>query len=369
METCDAIVVGAGGVGAAALYHLVRRGMKAIALDRFHPPHDQGSSHGHTRIIRQAYFEHPDYVPLVMESYRLWRELEHAVGRPLFFETGLLQIGPPDGVVVRGVLHAAELHGLTVDRLSAGDVERRWPAMRVPDGMVGVLDPRAGYLLVEECVRAHLDAARSLGGRVVGGATVHAWSADAEGVLVRTTAGDFKAGTLVVAAGPWAGQVLDAVGLRLAVLRKSMFWFGTPSSSMPLFLYELPNGTFYGFPSIDNRGVKAGEHSGGQPVSDPLAVDRSVDADDRRRVADFVSRCLPGVPAHVTDHMVCLYTMSPDEHFVVDRHPGWPNVVFAAGLSGHGFKFVPVLGRALADLACDGRTDLPVGFMSLGRFN
>jgi monomeric sarcosine oxidase len=366
-EFCDVIVIGAGGVGSAALYHLARRGVKAIAIDRFHPPHDKGSSHGHTRVIRQAYFEHPDYVPLVFESYRLWRELEHTVGRPLFVETGLMQIGPPDGIVVRGVLRAAELYGLAVERLPAGDVERRWPAMRVPDGMVGVLDSRAGYLFVEECVRAHLDAARSLGGRLVAGATVDSWTADGEGVRVRTTTGDFAAAKLVVAAGPWAGHVLDTVGLRLSILRKSVFWFG--AASLPLFLYELPEGTFYGVPPIGDRGVKAGEHSGGRPLSDPLAVDRTIDASDQRRVTDFLARCLPGVPARVTDHMVCLYTMSPDEHFIVDRHPAWPNVVLAAGLSGHGFKIVPVLGRALADLACDGSTDLPVGFMSLGRFN
>jgi sarcosine oxidase len=401
MSHYDAIVLGAGGVGSAAMLHLARRGARVLGIDRFHPPHDRGSSHGHTRVIRQAYFEHSDYVPLLVESYRLWRDLENHVGRQLFHQVGLIQVGPPDGHVVPGVLRSAAQHNLTVEQLSSNEIEKRWPGLRASQNSIGAFEPGAGYLLVEDCVRAHLDAARAAGAEFLGETEVAAWSASGNEVRVTTSRGQFTASRLVVTAGAWAGRIVLPLPLgegrgegaqpphaphpnplpkgegilRLTVHRKSLFWFETSApqydvaNGFPVFLYELPKGVFYGFPKLDARGVKAAEHSGGRVVDDPLVVDRSIDANEQQRLIQFLSAHLPGVTNKVTDHVVCLYTMSPDENFIVDRHPAHANVVFAAGLSGHGFKFVPVLGRALAELALDGGTKLPIGFLSLARLS
>jgi sarcosine oxidase len=373
MQRLDAIVLGAGGIGSAALYHLAQRGLRVVGIDRFQPPHDRGSSHGHTRVIRQAYFEHPDYVPLLIESYRLWRELEHNTGRQLLHQIGLVEVGPADGVVVPGVLRAATQHNLAVESMNAADVRQRWPGLNVHDSQIAVYEPTAGYLLVEDCVQAHLDAARNAGAELRPNTELLEWSADSHSVRVRTSGGELTAKHLIVTAGAWAGKMLAGFNIPLTVRRKSMFWFETRESShgpaaLPVFLFELPDGVFYGFPKLDSRGVKVAEHSGGHIVENPLAVDRGVDADERRRLIDFVSSHLPGVSPNVTDHAVCLYTMSPDEHFIVDSHPQHANVVFAAGLSGHGFKFATILGRALVDLALDGTTDLPIDFLRLCRF-
>jgi glycine/D-amino acid oxidase-like deaminating enzyme len=400
MNHYDAIVLGAGGVGSAAMYHLARRGKRVLGIDRFHPPHDRGSTHGHTRVIRQAYFEHSDYVPLLVESYRLWRELEQQVGRRLFHQVGLIQAGPPGGQVVPGALRSAAQHNLAVEQLSSSEIEKRWPGLRASQELIGAYEPGAGYLLVEDCVRAHLDVARAAGGELMPDTEVTAWNVSGNEIRVNTSRGEFVADRLVIAAGAWAGRNLlplpmgeggsrsePGEGARLqqsplpkgegilTVRRKSLFWFDTTATQyevangFPVFLYELPHGVFYGFPKLDARGVKVAEHSGGRVVEDPLVVDRSMDNDERERLIQFLRTHLPGGSTVVTDHAVCLYTMTPDENFIVDRHPAHPNVVFAAGLSGHGFKFVPVLGRALAELALDSGTELPINFLSLGRLH
>jgi sarcosine oxidase len=399
MERYDAIVLGTGGVGSAAMYHLAQRGARVLGIDRFHPPHDRGSTHGHTRVIRQAYFEHPDYVPLLVESYRLWRDLEKQAGRQLFHQVGLIQVGPADGHVVPGALRSAAEHNLTVERLAAQEIERRWPGLRAPRDLIGAFEPGAGYLLVEDCVRAHLDAARAAGAEFLPDTEVDEWNASGSEVSVKTARGEFAADRLVIAAGAWAGRRLlplpsgEGRGegsrplqnphpnplpkgegiLKLTVRRKSLFWFETGTAEydvangFPVYLFELPQGVFYGFPRLDARGVKVAEHTGGRVVEDPLLVDRSIDSEERQRLTQFLSAHLPGVSTNVTDHAVCLYTMSPDENFIVDRHPAHSNVVFAAGLSGHGFKFVPVLGRVLAELALDGESELPIEFLALAR--
>lgn len=374
MQTYDAIVLGTGGIGSAAVFELARRGARVLGIDRFNPPHDQGSTHGQSRVIRQAYFEHPDYVPLLLESYRLWRELERTAGQELLNEVGVLQVGTADGTVVPGVQRAAAEHGLSVEALEAKEIERRWPGFRAPPGMVGVFEPRGGYLLVEDCVRAHLLAAKAAGATLLADTEVQEWIASDGEVRVRTNAAEFAAARLIITAGPWATSLLRDLNVGLTIRRKSLFWFGTSSteydvaSGFPVYLFELPAGVFYGLPKLDPRGVKVSEHSGGQTIADPATVNRAVDPDDESNLREFLVACLPGVSSRITDHAVCLYTMSPDEYFIVDHHPAHANVVFAAGLSGHGYKFAPVLGRALAELALDGATPLPIEFLSLARF-
>jgi len=373
MKTYDVIVLGTGGVGSAAAYQLAKRGARVLGIDQFPGGHDRGSSHGETRVIRQAYFEHADYVPLLLRAYELWRELEAESGVDLLHQVGLLQVGPPDGFVVHGVLEAARLHGLKVDSLTANEVELRFPGFRVPEESVGVFEPAAGYLKVERCVLAHLAAAKMGGAALRLGHAAQSWHADASGVRVTTDEGEFQAAKLVITAGPWAPQLLADLGMRLEVRRKHLYWFPNSESSYressgcPTYLYELPRGVYYGFPQIDELGVKVAEHTGGAVVADPATDPRPLDPADLARVEDFLSQYLPGVGRPLKHRAVCFYTMSPDEHFLVDRHPRHENVFFVAGLSGHGFKFTSVLGEVLADLALEGRTALPIGFLSVKR--
>jgi sarcosine oxidase len=370
----DVIILGTGGVGSAATYHLARRGAKVLGIDQFPGGHDRGSSHGETRVIRQAYFEHPDYVPLLLRAYDLWRDLEQQAGVDLLHQVGLLQVGPPDGCVVHGVLEAARLHGLKVESLAGEEVARRFPGFRAPAGTVGVFEPAAGYLRVERCVLTHLAAAKSHGADFHFGAIAKVWKTDGAGVRVVTDQGEFTAGELIITAGPWAPQLLSDIRIPLTVRRKHLYWFPTSdtayheSRGCPTYLYELPHGVYYGFPQIDELGVKVAEHSGGAVVNDPTNDPRPLDATDLARVENFLQENLPGVGRPMQHRSVCFYTMSPDEHFLVDRHPAHQNVLFVAGLSGHGFKFTSVLGEALADLALDGTRKLPMGFLSLARF-
>ena len=373
MTTYDAIVLGTGGVGSAATFQLARRGLRVLGLDRFPGGHDRGSSHGQTRIIRMAYFEHPDYVPLLRRSYELWTELEQLRERQLYFPVGLLEVGPPDGIVIPGVLASARQHGLAIDEVDRLTLRERFPGFLLPEGCQAVFESNAGFLLVEQCVLAHLDQACQYGAELRSGESILEWSADSRGVTVHTDKAVYQAGMLVISAGAWSGKLLAGLGIHLHVRRKHLHWYRTSSEAYrvdrggPCFFYEANGGFFYGFSELDERGVKAAEHSGGNVIENPLDDDNSVEPLDRQRVESFLTAFLPGVTQQPTDHAVCYYTMSPDEHFIVDRHPQYSHVSFAAGLSGHGFKFTSVLGEIVADLVTRGGSDLPIGFLSASR--
>jgi sarcosine oxidase len=366
----DVIVIGTGGVGSAALYHLARRGVRVLGIDRFPGGHDRGSSHGHSRIIRLAYFEHPDYVPLLRCAYDLWAQLEQLQGEQLFLQTGLLEIGASDGPTIQGIRTAARQHQLAVDEMSPAACRRRFPGFIVPDDTATIFEKQAGVLRVERCVLAHLDQAQRRGASLVVGEAVQGWKAESGGVEITTDKAVYRAGKLIITLGAWASGFL---ALPLQVRRKHIHWYPSPAElyaadrGCPAYYFETPAGDFYGIPAFDGHGLKVGEHSGGAAVTDPLTDARGVDAEDRRRVEAFLESYLPDVSRPALDHCTCFYTMSPDSQFLVDRHPEHANVAFAAGLSGHGFKFTCVLGEALADLALDGRTDLPIRFLSAAR--
>ena len=374
MSSYDVIVLGTGGVGSAAAFHLARRGVRVLGLDRFPGGHDQGSSHGETRIIRKAYFEHPDYVPLLHRAYELWRELEPQSGQQLYREVGLVEAGPQEGIVVPGVLAAAQQHGLAVEVVSAADFKDRFPAFALPEGDVAVFEREAGFLRVEACVLEHLRQAATCGADLRAGEAVVSWQAGGSGVSVRTESATYHAASLVITAGAWARGLLADLGIPLPVRRKHLYWYACndpcyrADNGCPAFFFETPAGYLYGFPQLDEQGVKVADHTGGTEVTDPLADDKSIESEDQRRVEAFLDSYLPGVSKRNTRHEVCYYTTSPDEHFIVDRHPQHANVVFAAGLSGHGFKFTCVLGEVLADLAIGGITTLPIEFLRCDRF-
>ncbi len=371
MHTHDTIVIGIGGVGSGVVDCLARRGVNVLGLEQFGPAHDRGSSHGETRIIRTAYFEHPDYVPLLHRAFEGWRELESETGCELLQPTGLFLCGPPDGEAISGTLRAAEEHRLPLDRLTPAKARQRFPDFRFPDENVILFEQQAGYLHLERCVQTQIDAAMRNGAEIHFDERVVSWSANDNGVSVTTERATYSAGSLVITAGAWTGQLLSQLGIPLRVLRKVQFWFGIPANSYqcsPCFYFEHEDGAYYGIPSPDGKTIKIAEHTGEEVVDDPLHVDRECHARNTARVESFVKTALPMVRSDPVRHSVCMYTMSPDRHFIVDRHPELSNVHFAAGLSGHGFKFTRVLGEALADCVIDGTTKLPVGFLQLGRF-
>jgi sarcosine oxidase len=373
VKTIDCIVVGAGAVGSAALFHLARRGVKAVGIDRLPPGHDRGSSHGATRIIRLVYMEHPDYVPLLRRAYQLWAELGKLAGRQLYHQTGLLYAGPAEGQVVPALLACAKRHDLALETVSHRDARARFPGFFLPESMTALFEGIAGYLEAAPCVRAHAGQAEALGAELSIGETVLDWSADGSGVMVRTDRDRYSADRLVIAPGAWAGELLRDLGNPFEVRRKELFWFDAPGAEYqaadgcPAFLLETPEGVYYGFPVIDGDGVKVAEHSGGRAVSDPTNLDRFPQPEERDRVDRFITRYLPGVSRTLRRHGVCMYTMTSDEHFIVDRHPGHDNVYIAAGLSGHGFKFTSGLGEILADLVVTGETDRPIEFLRIDR--
>ena len=375
MRCFDVIVAGAGGMGTAAAAHLARRGRSVLALDRFPPGHGRGSSHGQTRLIRLAYFEHPDYVPLLRRARELWRALQHETGTPLLTECGLLSSGPADGDVITGTMRSARDHGLAVERMPAHEAMARWPAFRIPVGWESVFEREAGHLAVEACVRAHAEVAARHGVVIEADHDIRGWRVEGGAVIVETSRESISAGRLVLCPGPWAADLVRLPAIPFTVLRKSLFWYRSTAglspadaTSLPAFAFDTPRGFFYGFPALDARGLKLAEHTGGRVVTDPLHVDRAIDAAEQATIEGWLTDHLPGVGHARTAHEVCLYTMSPDHNFVVGLHPEHPQVAVAAGFSGHGFKFASVIGEVLADLALTGTTPQPVGFLSPQRF-
>ena len=371
-KSFDTIVLGVGGVGSAVLSHLARRGRSVLGLDRFPPGHDRGSSHGQTRLIRQAYFEHADYVPLLKRAYTQWDELSQQCGKKLFHRVGVLQVGPREGRILPGVLASAQQHGLAVEELTPDQLVQRFPEFQVPGSLGAVFEQNAGYLCVEDCVLAQVDQAVKYGATLQTGETVLGWRDDAGGVRVQTDRDTYLANSLVIAAGAWARDLLSDLNIGLEVARKPVYWFAAPDSydesqGTPGFIFETPAGNFYGFPRRGASGLKTAEHSGGDSVGDPLLVDRNEHPADTQLIKEFLRDYLPGVTDQQIGFSVCLYTLSPDRQFILDQHPQHPQVSFAAGLSGHGFKFVNVLGEALADLAEKRSTTLPVGFLNCRR--
>ena len=370
MQRYDAIVIGLGGVGSSALYHLARRGQRVLGVEQFDLVHDRGSSHGQTRIIRQAYFEHSDYVPLLLRTYELWRELELTTGADLYHETGLVEVGPADGVVVPGVKAAASRFRLPVEDVDRDDFRDRFPAFRLPENNIAVFEQRAGYLRVEECVRAHIDAAIFSGAHVKSATPVRSIEVQSDQtVRVTGSAERWEAERLVMTAGAWTSPLLTDVRVPIRVVRKHQHWFplSDVSSILPTFFYELPEGYYYGIPAGGES--KVAEHSGGEPVDNPTHVSREVDIEERQRVLNVTDRWFPGLQRPSVRHAICLYSLTPDGHFIVDRHPRHPQIAIVAGLSGHGFKFTAVLGEVLADLVTKGETEHPIEFLRLGRFH
>ena len=373
MPRFDAIVCGLGVMGSAALCELARRGVRALGIERFAPGHAHGSSHGATRIIRLAYWEHPSYVPLVRRAFELWRALEAATGCRILHPTGVVEIGAPSGPLVRGSCASAHLHDLRHEVLAAQDLMQRFPAFEAPKHFVGVVQPDGGFLEAEPAVAALLTLAEQMGAEMRFGQRVRVLDSKSGGVTVITDDETIEADTVIVTAGAWTGSLLPQLGSLLRATRQVVGWFTPRERSLvtdgrfPVFLIESERGLHYGFPP-HGAGIKAAVHHHHNETVDLESYDRTISAGDETLIRAGLAEFLPAANGPLVAAQTCLYTMTPDGDFVIDRLPDAPRVMVASPCSGHGFKFAPAIGEILADLVTEGATRHDITRFSLRRF-
>jgi sarcosine oxidase len=370
-ERYDAIVVGVGGMGSAALYHLAGRGKRVLGLERFDVPHELGSSHGVTRIIRLAYFEHSDYVPLMRRSYELWRDLQAEAGEQLLYTTGIVEGGER---IYEGVLRSCADHGLPHEALTGAEANARFPAYRLPEEMPVVYQPDGGFVLPERCIVAHVEGALARGATVRARERVLEWEDTGSAVRVRTQRAEYETERLVVTAGAWSQSVARLPDGMVRGVRQALAWLQpnrpehfTPDR-LPVFNLALDGEHFYGFPAFGIPGFKLGRYDHFGEGGDPDGIPRDPTLEDELPLRAFAERYFPGGAGPTLALKTCLFEPSPDEHFLIDFHPDTPSVVVGAGFSGHGFKFCSVVGEILADLAQDGATSHDIGLFRLDRF-
>lgn len=370
----DVAVVGLGATGSAALHRLALRNCDIAGFD-FNPAgHERGSSHGETRIIRLGYFEHPSYVPLIREAFTLWRALEASTGASLLTVTGIVEIGAPDSALVRGTLASSQLHRLPHDILDAAQTMARFPAFRLPADYVGVFQPDAGYLNAERAVAAQIAAAQAAGAKVNMNCRVLALEPSPRGVRVVTSGETVEAGQVIVAAGPWLKSLLPDLAAPIRVTRQVLGWFKPQDDAsfaggrFPVFLFESPHSVHYGFPPNAAGNLKISKHHHLDETTDTESCDRVVSPRDESAIRDFVADYLPDANGPMVEAKTCLYTMTPDGDFIIDRLPENPNILVASPCSGHGFKFAPVIGDILADLAIGGTARHDISRFRLSRF-
>ncbi|TKI57318.1 N-methyl-L-tryptophan oxidase [Brevibacillus antibioticus] len=377
MQNYDVIIVGAGSMGMAAGYYLAKQGMRTLMIDAFDPPHTMGSHHGDTRIIRHAYGEGKQYVPLALRAQQLWSELEQACGIPIFAKTGVLNAGPLNCPFLNEIRVSAEQYSLPLEVLNADEVMQRWPGINLPTDYYGCLEPTSGVLYSENGIRAYRELALSSGATLLTNTPVTQLEPAGNGFIVHTESTSYHGDKVLLSAGAWNGSLLDSLGLSIPLTptRKTVAWFGADENQysadgFPAFIVRLHDSMFYGFPSFDGSGVKIGRHDGGHAI-DPDKLERTFGTylSDEGDVRSFLETYMPGAAGPLRQGKVCIYTMTPDEHFVIDRHPEHPQLVFAAGFSGHGFKFASAIGEATSQLLVEGSSSLDLSVFSWKRFS
>jgi sarcosine oxidase len=360
----DAIVIGLGGMGSAAAYRLAQRGKRVLGLEKFTPVHAHGSSHGGSRITRQAYFEDPAYVPLLLRAHEMWDQIERDSGERIFHRVGGVIVGAGDSRAISGSRASAERWSLRHEVLDAGEIRKRFPTLDPVAGEIALYEENAGFVVPEAAVRAHLALARQAGADLRFEEPVTRWE---EG-RVTTASATYEAGHVVVCPGPWAPELLRDLEISFEVERQVQFFF-TPEDDFrdhPIYIWDRADGTnFYGFPELDGA-VKVAFHHGGQRCT-PETVDRTVHAHEVEAIRNATRPAMPGLAGTFQRAVTCMYTNTADEHFVIARHPAHDNVTVACGFSGHGFKFVPVVGEILADLTIDGATRHPIALFDPAR--
>ena len=374
MHQYEVIVIGVGTMGSATCYHLAKRGVKVLGLEQFGIPHEQGSHAGQSRIIRKAYFEHPDYVPLLELAYRNWREMERVSGAELYVPTGLLYLGDPEHAVMKGVKASAVQFGIPLERPNAD----AYPQIRVSAEQELLFEPDAGFVTPERSVLVHVAEAMKLGAEIRTQVEVGRWRVEGGGVVVETSSGSFSADRLVITAGPWTSKLVPLLKPKLEVTRQSLVWV-MPEDPEAFQLGKFPcwviaeeglHGVYYGFPmlSVDRFqgpiGLKLAHHAPAT-ICDPDHVDRNIYPEDSVPMVDVLHKYFRKGFKQLSAVKTCLYTNTADENFIIDQLPGHDNVYVAAGFSGHGFKFAAGIGEIMADLAVDRKTEFPIGFLKL----
>ena len=375
MAIYDAIVIGVGGMGSAALYQMARRGMKVIGLDRYDIPNDMGSSHGISRIIRLTYHEHPSYVPLLRRSYELWRQLENTADERLLISTGIVNAGKESSGVFQGSKESCEIHNVPYEVMSGPEVNERFPGYQLPEDSVAVYQADGGFLLSERCIVANVNAALELGAEVHGREPAIFWRPTRLGVRVETHRSDYDARRLVIAAGAWSGE-MESILKPIAIPERQVLGWFQPSrpelyrpDRFPVFSAEFEEGRYYGYPSYGIPGFKIGKYNHLRQQVSPDLMDRDAHPEDEMVLRGFTRRYMPLAAGPTLALKTCIFTNTPDEHFILDLHPGYPQVSIAAGFSGHGFKFCSVVGEIMADLAQEGNTRHDLSLFRLNRFD
>lgn len=375
MKEFDAIVIGVGGMGSAALHHLARRGWKVLGLEQFDIPHEMGSSHGYSRMIRYTLQEHPSYVPLVRRAYDLWHQLENAARERLLVTTGSIRAGHAEDEYFQGAVAACEEHHIPYEVLTGPEVSRRFPGYHLDHDISAVYQADGGFLLPERCIVNHVNSALEAGAEVHGRERVIDWEPSGDGVIVTTDRDTYRANRLIVSAGAWASKVASPLENHAVAERQVLAWFQPErpelfrTDTFPVFGIYVEEGRFYGFPVFGVPGFKVGRSHHLHQAVDPDFVDRGIQAEDEAVLRQFVERYFPAAAGPALSLKTCMFTNSPDGHFIIDLHPDYPQVSLASGFSGHGFKFASVIGEIMADLAMFGETTHDLELFRLDRFD
>lgn len=374
----DVIVIGVGGMGSATVYELAKRGQNVLGIEQFEIPHEMGSSHGLTRIIRLAYYEDPSYVPLLHRTYELWRQLEADSGDKLFFQTGSVDAGYPDMQTFKGSLESCEEHNLEHEVLNGTELAARFPGYRFPPEVMAVFQPQGGLLIPERCISAAATVAQKHGATIHTGERVQGWDVTADGgVSVTTDAATYTARKLVITSGAWAYKLVPQITGLAEPERQVLIWLETKKPDIftperfPVWNAEVEEGRYYGFPEFnpsgETPGMKYGRWHHREELVDPDEIDRNVYPEDESLLRQFGERYFPDGAGKTLDMAVCMFTNTKDEHWIIDTLPGAPQVSVAAGFSGHGFKMCSVVGEIMADLAEKGTTAHNIDLFKLAR--
>jgi sarcosine oxidase len=371
----DVAVVGLGAMGSAALFHLARRGKHVIGIEQFTPGHDRGSSHGESRAIRLGYSEHPSYVPLVRSAFENWRELERLTGETVLTTTGILEAGTPGSRMVQGSLDACILHDLQYELLDAAEIMRRFPAFRMPADHSAIWQPEGGFLKPELANALHLKLAGETGAEILAGSRVETIESSPGVVRLALLDRTIEAASVVVSAGAWITDLVPELKPLLFIKRQVLCWYEPKRpelfelGKLPVFAIDDGEDIVYGFPDFAGTGFKCASHYGSGIIAHADAAQQDAGPADEARTRTFLERYLPQAAGQLKGMKTCMYTMTPDEDFVIDIAPSDPHVVVASPCSGHGFKFASVIGEVLADLATNGTTPHDIGRFRIDRFS
>ncbi len=378
----EVIVIGVGSMGSATCYHLAQRGYKVLGLEQFDIPHEMGSHTGQSRIIRKAYFESPEYVPLLERAYENWRSLEQITGEQLYYPTGIVYFGAAESATMEAVNQSANLHQVLIEQPSLEEAERRYPAFEIPADFKVIVEPDAGFVTPEKSIRLYVKEAKKLDAVIHTKEAVLNWGLEGSCIKVVTDNATYTCDKLIITAGAWAAKMIPSLSTSLKATKQILAWINPKNwesfllGNFPCwFIDDAERGVYYGFPILPEGefegpvGLKLAHHFPGEVV-DASSVDRNlIPANTEENLRYLLEKYMPSAMGEILSVKSCLYTNSPDEHFIIDHLPGYnQQVTIACGFSGHGFKFIPVIGEILADLATKGKTDLPIDFLRLNRF-